>query len=110
MRQLLANAPADRAWRRRGYLALCRAYPDRVRRKQARNVTDHADRARTEASGCHGDFEGCDVDETNTGAWATVVAKVVRLQEEDTFEVGELSRRSNIQSPRMSPHVEFSVG
>ncbi|CAM9847991.1 unnamed protein product [Scytosiphon promiscuus] len=26
VRQLLANAPADRAWRRRGFLAMCRAH------------------------------------------------------------------------------------
>lgn len=31
---LLKNAPADRAWRRRGYLVLCRAHPDRVQRGQ----------------------------------------------------------------------------
>ena len=29
--RLLKRAPQDRAWRRRGYLVLCRAYPDRVR-------------------------------------------------------------------------------
>lgn len=28
---LLARAPANRAWRRRGLLVLCRAYPDRVK-------------------------------------------------------------------------------
>ena len=33
MRQLLADAPADRAWRRRGYLVLCCAHPDRVQQK-----------------------------------------------------------------------------
>ncbi|CAM9674730.1 unnamed protein product [Scytosiphon promiscuus] len=27
---LLASAPADRAWRRRGFLVMCRAFPDRV--------------------------------------------------------------------------------
>ena len=34
VRELLANAPADRAWRRRGYLVLCRAHPDRVQQNQ----------------------------------------------------------------------------
>ncbi|CAN0048771.1 unnamed protein product [Ectocarpus fasciculatus] len=29
--KLLACAPQDRAWRRRGFLVLCRAHPDRVR-------------------------------------------------------------------------------
>eukprot|EP00752_Nemacystus_decipiens_P014762 g13143.t1 len=31
VRQLLENAPADRAWRRRGLMVLCRAFPGRVR-------------------------------------------------------------------------------
>lgn len=32
LRALLANAPADRAWRRgRGFLIMCRAFPDRLR-------------------------------------------------------------------------------
>ncbi len=31
VRGLLARAPADRAWRRRALLVMCRAYPDRVR-------------------------------------------------------------------------------
>ncbi|CAM9437350.1 unnamed protein product [Ectocarpus sp. 6 AP-2014] len=30
VRSLLARAPADRAWRRRGLLVLCHAYPDRL--------------------------------------------------------------------------------
>lgn len=31
VRRLLENAPADRNWRRRGFLVLCRAFPERVR-------------------------------------------------------------------------------
>ncbi|CAM9626260.1 unnamed protein product, partial [Laminaria digitata] len=31
LQKMLENAPADRAWRRRGVLALCRAFPDRAR-------------------------------------------------------------------------------
>lgn len=30
IRRLLARAPAERAWRRRGYLVLCRTRPDRL--------------------------------------------------------------------------------
>lgn len=30
LRELLVKAPADRAWRRRGYLVMCRAFPERV--------------------------------------------------------------------------------
>lgn len=50
---LLLHAPADRAWRRRGYLVLCRAHPDRIqlttmmhyheeRRNPATNTDDDA--------------------------------------------------------------------
>lgn len=30
LRELIVRAPADRAWRRRGYLAMCRAHPGRM--------------------------------------------------------------------------------
>ena len=60
VRRLLANAPADRAWRRRGYLALCRDHPDRtqlVRESSsapvslARQIRGVTPLARTEPSG-----------------------------------------------------------
>ncbi|CAM9342649.1 unnamed protein product [Scytosiphon promiscuus] len=31
--KLLANAPQDRNWRRRGFIVMCRAYPDKLRRE-----------------------------------------------------------------------------
>ena len=34
VRELLANAPIDRSCRRRGYLVLCRAHPNRVQDKR----------------------------------------------------------------------------
>lgn len=34
VRELLASAPIDRAWRRRGYLVLCRSHPDGVKPSQ----------------------------------------------------------------------------
>ena len=46
VRRLLTNAPADRAWRRRGYLVLCRVHPDRVRHhNQASSDTRRSDTA-----------------------------------------------------------------
>ena len=39
---LLRNAPWDRAWRRRGYLVLCRAHPDRVQRLRQMTGRAHA--------------------------------------------------------------------
>lgn len=43
VRHLLQNAPADRAWRRRGFLVLCRAIPDRMHLNIGSNTpTAHA--------------------------------------------------------------------
>ncbi|CBJ26830.1 EsV-1-21 [Ectocarpus siliculosus] len=43
VRDLLHNAPADRAWRRRGFLVLCRAFPDRMHQNVGNNTpTAHA--------------------------------------------------------------------
>ena len=55
VRELLANAPADRAWRRRGYPVLCRTHPDRMRQ-----VRDGGD-------------------------WAVAMERVLALQEEGIF-------------------------
>lgn len=61
MRKLLVNAPADRAWRRRGYLVLCRAYPECSLKSSlaggqsdagmARKTGDRASQAKAEAGG-----------------------------------------------------------
>ena len=89
VRQLLANAPADRAWRRRGYLVLCRAHPDRVQ-GQVIGSTHHADTGRRNRN-----FEemarvgkvvgGNIVDEKDGGGWTVVISKVLRLEEEGIF-------------------------
>ena len=90
VRELLANAPADRAWRRRGYLVLCRAHPDRVRRIQDVS-SGHASMVRTTRSGAKRgrkkaiDCSGAPVDEQGVGAWAVVVGRVLGLQEEGMF-------------------------
>lgn len=47
LRKLLENAPADRAWRRRGVLALCRAFPDRALLSPDTVVADGAAAATT---------------------------------------------------------------
>lgn len=88
--ELLASAPANRAWRRRGYLVLCRALPDRVI-----GGTRHADKAwrtdggrelvREEATGVHETLGDGHVDETDGGDWVVVLAKVLGLQEEGLF-------------------------
>eukprot|EP00752_Nemacystus_decipiens_P007683 g6867.t1 len=88
--ELLANAPADRAWRRRGYLVLCRAYPDRVAQNQLVRGTHRSETGRrtdnlaglARAGRAMGD---CTVDGSTGGEWTTVAAKVLRLQEEGIF-------------------------
>lgn len=92
--KLLTNAPADRVWRRRGYLVMCRAYPDRMQLLQE-NSSAHAGVARRTRSSIKlgrtvtgsyiGTVGGSTVDGRTGGDWAVVVAKVLVLQEEDIF-------------------------
>eukprot|EP00752_Nemacystus_decipiens_P007696 g6879.t1 len=95
VRELLANAPADRAWRRRGFLVLCRSHPDRMQQQQVIGGTYHADTAprtrrrarlaRAAESGCH-EAVGSDNAHKPKGVdWALLVAKVLRLQEDGLF-------------------------
>ena len=90
VRELLANAPADRAWRRRGYLILCRAHPDRVQQSQVISGTRHADAARRPRSRAKqarekGSAGDSGVEESAGGDWAVVVARALQLQEEGIF-------------------------
>ncbi len=94
---LLTNAPADRAWRRRGYLVLCRAHPDRVQHGKGVHGTAQEGAAqktrgggvklaRKEQSSVFDDVEGCiNVEERNGAYWAGVVARVLELKEEGIF-------------------------
>lgn len=45
VRMLLVNAPADRAWRRRGLLVLCRTFPERVQLSQQDSSSSSSSRA-----------------------------------------------------------------
>ena len=88
---LLANAPADRSWRRRGYLVLCRARPDRVQPFQdsgsahSSTASGTCSVARTGMSGCLENVGGSTRDERAGGEWASVVARVPRLRQEEVF-------------------------
>ena len=95
VKELLEKAPADRAWRRRGYLVLCRAHPDRVQLGQESN-SQHSETtrrscgetklARIEAGGCCEETVGGNpVDEKAGDDWAGVVRKVLGLREEGIF-------------------------
>ena len=93
VRELLANAPADRAWRRRGYMVLCRAHPDRRQQIHkgssahtgiARRTRSSAKLARTE-TGSTGATGSSVTNGRIGGDWTVVVAQVLELQEEGVF-------------------------
>ena len=90
VRKLLANAPADRAWRRRGYLVLCRAHADRVQQQLVMRGIHHSNVARKTHSGAELAKAGAvewdsTVDESNGADWTVGVAKMLQFQEEGIF-------------------------
>lgn len=84
---LLKKAPADRAWRRRGYLAMCRAHPVRLKPRQeiSSSCASVAPRTRHRASCDDTAVEGGASDEKVGDDWASVMARVLELQEEGIF-------------------------
>ncbi len=92
VRKLLRNAPADRAWRRRGYLVLCRAHPDRMHQSQQQTRNAPSDTRQGTCSGARADTSACSETERGSATeeevccgWADVVPKVLGLQEEGIF-------------------------
>lgn len=90
MRKLLANAPADREWRRRGYLVMCRARPGVVYCGRYKYVTSVvAGMAWTTLagapSGCSEAIGASPVGEGGGGGWVVVVSVVLGLREESKF-------------------------
>lgn len=95
------NAPADKAWRRRGYMVLCRAHQDRLA---------GADTTKTEEA----------VKERATGDWCL---RVLELREEGVgrswgiiFKTGELKFRYHLTSVKTNPrydriwsHISFKI-
>lgn len=75
--RLLANAPADRAWRRRGYLIFCR---DRLERAQLAN-TEANGRSMEPSFGNVPTLDERDCDEK-----LGIIPKVVGLQEDGIFQ------------------------
>ena len=89
--KLLAKAPADRAWRRRSYLVLCRAHPDRVQQapdssselvgtaQGTCNVTTNG------RGGCNVTVGGTSAREGTGADRASTVWKVLGLQAQGIF-------------------------
>ena len=89
-RRLLANTPADKALRRRAYLVLYRAHPDRLHQQQtssgrvgmSRGTGGDAKLAMAEGNGVGG---GEVVNEKVDAHWADMLANLVGLREEGIF-------------------------
>lgn len=85
LRRLLANAPVDRTWRRRGMLVLCRAYPE----KRLGDVGN----LRTAKISCQGQGVQASADGASTGAAVRrngcrgVMARVVEIDAEPVFRI-----------------------
>ncbi|CAN0123408.1 unnamed protein product [Pylaiella littoralis] len=79
LRRVLVNAPADRAWRRRGVLPMCRAFPGKI---MARDGNGRAGKARARGEAGRGRRGG----RVSRGRGvANVLAQVVELDDDETF-------------------------
>ena len=95
VRKLLASAPSDRVWRRRGYLVLCRSHPHRVILPTQESGRAHAGTgwethgaaklARTDKNCSDATVGGSSAYGRGGAEWARVVARVLGLQEEGIF-------------------------
>ncbi|CAM9117929.1 unnamed protein product [Scytosiphon promiscuus] len=93
VQDLLSNAFADRLWRRRGFLVLCRAHPDRLCLGTVVAPPGMSSRANTASAGISGCRDGataggaCTLNERAGGDWGGVAARVVKLEEEGIFQM-----------------------
>ena len=88
IRELLANAPADKAWRRRGMWALCRAHPDRLQQDLPRpdNTRMHGSKKLSTRGSPGGVIVRAGVDlQSNGGSWADAAVWLLQLGEEAIF-------------------------
>lgn len=87
VRKILTNASADRSWRRRGLLILCRAHPDRVRLHQEHSGPHVSARTRSRRRAQQqltpADTDPADARSDND--LGIVAAKVVRLEADEVF-------------------------
>ncbi|CAM9774815.1 unnamed protein product [Scytosiphon promiscuus] len=92
METLLMNAPADRVWRRRGMLVLCRAFPDRLQSGQISSLKEGVPdrtcvRAKGEIAGT-GSADGGNSNNGGTGGsgeWRDTAGRLVMIKEDEMF-------------------------
>jgi len=86
---LLRKAPSERAWRRRGFLALCRAYPDRVqltRRPVDPAAAAHPRKTKPAAPWTRSRAKRAALEEA-CGDWSSVAGWVLGLEEDGLFRM-----------------------
>lgn len=88
VRKLLANAPADKAWRRRGFWALCRAHPDRLQKDllgpEDTGTSSSNKRSTRDSSRALSETPEVDL-QSNRDNWADAAVRLLRLGEEVIF-------------------------
>ena len=77
LRRLLKNAPAERAWRRRGMLVMCRALPDKLPGRGRKGKASKTKRGRGRGRGGGGANRGREM--------ADILVRVVELDDDDIF-------------------------
>eukprot|EP00752_Nemacystus_decipiens_P010666 g9497.t1 len=86
IRQMLASAPADRSWRRRGWLVLCRSHPGRV--QLATDDDSRCDRSTKVAKASVVDSGGeTDVGEEEASDLGRLVERLVGLDADGVFRL-----------------------
>lgn len=92
VRRLLENAPVDRAWRRRGLMVMCRAFPDRMQlraggREALRDpVSGRATRmAKTAVSGEVNVIGSRGKGSTSSTGWVNATTWLLEVEKEDIF-------------------------
>ncbi|CAN0145106.1 unnamed protein product [Ectocarpus fasciculatus] len=87
IRHMLARAPADRSWRRRGWLVLSRSCPTRVQIANGRNSSTScfAKVARASGEGSGGGDE--EPEDEMMVAWRDLVARLVGLEADGLFRL-----------------------
>lgn len=85
IRHMLKRAPADRSWRHRGWLALCRSYPTRVQ-LLAKDSSSGGSSAKVAKAGCNL-RRGCDETGGQAVGIAHLVGRVVGLEVEGVFRL-----------------------
>ncbi|CAN0211693.1 unnamed protein product [Ectocarpus fasciculatus] len=87
IRHMLARAPADRSWRRRGWLVLSRSCPTRVQIANGRNRSTSCSAKVARVSGEGSGGGGEETEDEMMVAWRDLVGRLVGLEADGLFRL-----------------------